>query len=177
MTSTKRPLLLLAALAAGMLFCSEFVVAQVLAPPVPVSVTPVAPTPVPVLPGGQYTFELPPPIASGPQSIELVSPTPNLTVTPLPNGEDGSIRREVTVSSNATPGPIEMQVVTDKGKQDVPVIVVTPPPPPNSEEHHHDGDGTSKKPGKSSDPNYWWLLICVVFVVGVVVGVVARHRH
>src|SRR5687767_9585372 len=115
----RRHAVLALAFVAYLLAFRAFAFAQVVMPRpvVPVSVTPMGATPVPLLPGGRYTFELPPPIPSGPQVTDLVSPTPTLTVTPLPTGDGGAIRREVTVSENAPPGETEMRVVTDTGEQ------------------------------------------------------------
>jgi hypothetical protein len=176
MTFPKKSLLALSWLAAHLLVGRGFALAQVV--PVPVSVTPVGATPVSLVQGGRYTFEFPPPPirADGLKAFDLVSAAPSVTVTQLPTGNSGEVRREVQVSEDAPLGEAEMQVITDRGEQNVPVIVVPPPPPPNGEGPDGDdsGDTAADRPKDTGTRDLWWWPL--LFVAGLVVGLVVRRR-
>jgi len=179
MTVTRQSTICLCWLISQLLVCNAVVLAQTVVPPVRVSVTPIGMTPVSLQPGGRYTFEVPRVATSNLRPVDLISSTPGVTIAPLPNGPDGTIRREVQLSADAPWGETAVRVVTDQGERDIEVIVVPPNPPGESggEGDHGEGDSTGTVTDKSKDRHtgsgWGWL---AVFGVGVVVGIVVRRK-
>lgn len=179
MTVTRQSTICLCWLVSLLFMCNAVALAQTVVPPIPISVTPIGMTRVSVQPGGRYTFEVPRLATSSLRPIDLISSAPGVTIAPLPNGPDGTIRRKVQVSADAPLGETAVQVVTDQGEKDVEVIVVPPHPPGESgvEGDRGEGDSTGTVADKSKDRHsgsrWGWL---AVFGVGVVVGLVVRRR-
>ena len=153
---------------AGFLASAHAAAGQRVAPPVaPITVAPVAPVPIPVVPGAGYTFHLPQTPDLG-KVIDVTTSAPGVTITSLPDGPDGSVQREVQVAGSAPPGSSTVRVVGERGQTDVPLVVVPPSPPEMSGPDPGDGDDAADGGGL--------LRLLAVLIVGVFLGLLFGRK-
>jgi len=145
-----------------------------------ITITPVGPVQVPLMPGGRYNIQLPVPPRS--PVLSVTTTVPGVTITQLPNGPGGEIRRQIDVLADAEPTRGELHIVTEGRDNSMPLIVVPPPPPPppsppDVEIDTPDVDTADTIRLTDEKPFFGRTGIVLVFIGGIAVGAFVRRRR